>query len=60
MVWLEVSEGIFFSRSTDGAATFSLPRNLSPQGTFVFGPQMAVDGSGMSTLWTELVGPANR
>src|SRR5947209_2205059 len=54
IVWLDNTPGyyaVFFSRSTDGGATFSTPQNLSndPAGS---SPQIAVDSSGnINVVW---------
>lgn len=50
LVWLDSTPGtlsVFFSRSTDGGATFSTPVNVSnyPGGSALF-PQVSVDSSG--------------
>ena len=50
LVWLDSTPGnqsVFFSRSSNGAATFSAPANLSnnPGGSALF-PQVAVDSNG--------------
>ena len=37
---------IFFSRSTDGGATFSAPQNLSNNVDSSFSPEIALDGGG--------------
>jgi hypothetical protein len=55
VVWVDNTPGnqdIFFSRSTDGGATFSTPKNLSNDPPNNASPKVAVDGSGnISVLW---------
>ncbi|MFI5125767.1 MAG: PKD domain-containing protein [Candidatus Acidiferrales bacterium] len=46
--------GIFFSRSTDGGATFSTPAVLSVSALGSFSPQIAVDSNGnISVVWED-------
>jgi hypothetical protein len=55
VVWVDNTPGnqdIFFSHSTDGGATFSIPQNLSHDPPTSGYPQMAVDASGnISVVW---------
>ncbi len=57
VVWEDDTPGnfdIFFSRSTDGGATFSAPKNLSNNTGFSFEPQIAVDASGnINVVWPD-------
>ncbi len=57
VVWHDVTPGnldIFFSRSTDGGATFSTPKNLSNNTGNSSGPRIAVDGDGNSNVvWVD-------
>lgn len=46
--------GIFFSRSTDGGATFSAPTDLSTNASGSFSPQMAVgSGGNLTVVWED-------
>ena len=55
VVWVSDSPGnndVFFSRSTDGGGTFSVPLNLSNDPADSLSPQLAVDGSGnINVVW---------
>jgi Neuraminidase (sialidase) len=55
VVWVSDAPGnndVFFSRSTDGGATFSAPLNLSNDPADSLSPQLAVDGSGnINVVW---------
>ena len=55
VVWISDAPGsndVFFSRSTDGGATFSAPLNLSNDRADSLSPQLAVDGSGnINVVW---------
>ncbi|MCU1243019.1 MAG: hypothetical protein JWO71_3745 [Candidatus Acidoferrum typicum] len=55
VVWVDPTPGnqdIFFSHSTDGGATFSIPQNLSNDAPNSGSPQMAVDASGnICVVW---------
>ncbi|MDF2736592.1 MAG: exported protein of unknown function [Nitrososphaeraceae archaeon] len=55
-VWEGESSGnleIFYSRSTDGGATFSSPINLSNNIEFSFNPKIAQSGNNIYVIWTE-------
>ena len=55
VVWVDPTPGnqdIFFTRSTDGGLTFSMPQNLSNDPADSGNPQMAADSSGnISVVW---------
>jgi hypothetical protein len=55
VVWMDPTPGnqdIFFSHSTDGGTTFSIPRNLSNDAADSGNPQLAADGNGnISVVW---------
>jgi hypothetical protein len=55
VVWVDPTPGnqdVFFSHSTDGGKTFSIPQNLSNDPATSGNPQMAVDASGnISVVW---------
>jgi hypothetical protein len=55
VVWVDNTPGnqdVFFSRSTDGGASFSAPQNLSNDTPDSASPQVGVDGSGnISVVW---------
>src|SRR5437867_12816807 len=55
VVWQDDTPGssnIFFSRSADGGATFSTPKNLSNNSAGAFVPLIAVDSSGnINVVW---------
>jgi len=55
VVWVDPTPGnqdIFFTRSTDGGQTFSIPQNLSNDPADSGNPQMAADSSGnISVVW---------
>ena len=57
IVWLDNTPGyyaVFFSRSTDGGATFSTPQNLSNDPAGSSSPQIAVDSSGnINVVWQD-------
>ena len=57
IVWLDNTPGyyaVFFSRSTDGGATFSTPQNLSNDPAGSSAPQIAVDSSGnINVVWQD-------
>src|SRR5437660_3281293 len=57
IVWLDQSPGynaVFFSRSTDGGATFSTPQNLSNSPAGSSSAQIAVDSGGnINVLWVD-------
>ncbi len=46
------NSNILFSRSTNGGATFSVPRNLSNSSGWSFNPRISVDGQGgINVVW---------
>jgi hypothetical protein len=48
------NSNILFSRSTDGGATFSAPKNLSMTSGFSFNPRIAVDSKGgINVVWED-------
>ena len=48
------NSNILFSRSTDGGATFSAPRNLSNSSGWSFGPRILVDShGGIDVVWVD-------
>ena len=48
------NSNILFSRSTDGGATFSSPRNLSNSAGWSFGPRLLVDSQGgVNVVWVD-------
>jgi len=55
VVWVDDTTGnpvVYFSRSTDGGATFSPSMSLSSVAAYSASPQVAVDGSGnISVVW---------
>ena len=55
VVWVDDTTGnpvVYFSRSTDGGATFSSPASLSSVDAYSASPQVAVDGAGnISVVW---------
>src|SRR5229473_1264325 len=55
VVWVDTTPGnwdIFFSRSSDGGATFSVPQNLSSDAADNASPQLSVDAGGnISVVW---------
>jgi len=57
IVWLDTTPGyyaVFFSRSTDGGATFSTPQNLSNSPAGSMSPQIAVDSGGnINVVWVD-------
>src|SRR6267378_3895083 len=56
IVWLDQSPGynaVFFSRSTDGGATFSTPQNLSNSPAGSSSPQIAVDSGNINVVWVD-------
>jgi len=57
LLWIDKNDGersIFFSRSADQGATFSIPLNLSNPGTAPRGPQLTTDDNGNAyVLWTQ-------
>jgi PKD domain-containing protein/K319-like protein len=57
IVWVDNTAGlydIFFSKSIDGGATFSAPKNLSNNPGFSFDPRIAVDSHGaINIVWTD-------
>src|SRR3981189_2866903 len=57
IVWLDSTPGyyaVFFSRSTDGGATFSTPQNLSNSPAGSSSPQIAVDSGGnINVVWVD-------
>ena len=57
IVWLDTTPGyyaVFFSRSTDGGATFSTPQNLSNNPAGSTSPQIAVDSGGnINVVWVD-------
>ncbi len=57
VVWEDNAPGqydIFLSRSSDGGATFSTPRNLSTNTGTSFNPHIAVDSSGnINVVWED-------
>jgi len=57
IVWLDQSPGynaVFFSRSTDGGATFSTPQNLSNSPAGSSSAQIAVDSGGnINVVWVD-------
>ncbi|HKU50029.1 MAG TPA: sialidase family protein [Nitrososphaera sp.] len=58
VVWQDGSSGgnsdIFFRRSTDSGATWQSIKNLSANPGNSFGPQIAVSGSNVYVIWTQL------
>ena len=61
VVWLDSTPGyyaVFFSRSSDGGATFSSPQNLSTDPNGSLAPQIAVDPSGgINVVWEDSTSP---
>ena len=61
VVWQDDALGysaVFFSRSSDGGATFSSPRNLSTDPNGSLAPQIAVDPSGgINVVWEDSTSP---
>ncbi len=61
VVWLDTTPGysaVFFSRSSDGGATFSSPQNLSTDPNGSLAPQIAVDPSGgINVVWEDSTSP---
>src|SRR5882762_5174706 len=57
IVWLDQSPGynaVFFSRSTDGGATFSTPQNLSNSPAGSSSPHIAMDSGGnINVVWVD-------
>src|SRR6267143_550654 len=56
IVWLDSTPGyyaVFFSRSTDGGATFSTPQNLSNNPAGSSSPQIAVDSGNINVVWVD-------
>jgi BNR repeat-like domain len=57
IVWTDYTPGyyaVFFSRSSDGGATFSAPQNLSNAPAGSSGPQIAVDSSdNINVIWSD-------
>src|SRR5947209_1351728 len=48
------NSNILFSRSSDGGATFSTPKNISNSSGFSFNPRMAVDSNGkINVAWID-------
>jgi hypothetical protein len=48
------NSNILFSRSSDGGATFSAPKNISNSSGFSFNPRMAVDSKGkIDVVWVD-------
>jgi hypothetical protein len=48
------NSNILFSRSSDGGATFSVPRNLSNSSGWSFGPRLLVDShGGINVVWVD-------
>ena len=62
MVWeddTDTNSNILFSRSTDGGATFSAPKNISNSSGFSFNPSIAVDTHGSINVAWEDDTPSN-
>jgi hypothetical protein len=63
VVWIDTTPGnfdIFFSRSTDGGSTFSVPKNISNNPGFSGNPQIVVDSNGnINIIWGDET-PGNR
>ena len=56
IVWEDNTPGyfaVFFSRSTDGGATFSTPQNLSNSPAGSSSPQIAVDSGNINVVWVD-------
>jgi hypothetical protein len=54
------NSNILFSRSTDGGATWSTPRNLSSSTGYSFSPRIAVDSAGgINVVWVDTT-PGNQ
>ena len=54
------NSNILFSRSTDGGATWSIPRNLSNSTGYSFNPRIAVDSTGgINVVWVDTT-PGNQ
>ena len=59
IVWQDgASFNILFTRSNDGGATFSKPRNVSGSPSFSFSPQIALDSIGnLNVTWFDNTTP---
>ena len=56
VVWDDNTPGnreIFYAQSSDGAASFSTPKNISNSSSFSAAPAIAVSGSRVYLAWTE-------